>query len=102
MAPFARRFPFLARHGFGLLCTLLGLAPLLLLLVWWPLAALLECTGNEGSGMHCAAAPGLSDVAYAVFLTGAWGSMFTLPAALTLYLIGAGLRWLLRKPAARR
>ena len=102
MTPFARRFPFLARHWFGLLCTLLGLAPLLLLLAWWPLAALLECTGNEGSGMHCAAAPGLSDAAYAVFLTGAWGSMFTLPAALTLYLGGAGLRWLLRKPAARQ
>ncbi len=102
MATLCRRFPFLARHWFGALCALLGLAPLVLLLVWWPLATLLECSGSEGSGMHCAAAPGMSDMAYTVFMAGAWGSLFTLPAALSLYLVGVGLRSLLRRPAARR
>ncbi len=102
MGTLRRRSPFLARHWFGALCTLLGLAPLVLLLAWWPLATLLECSGNEGSGMHCAAAPGLSDMAYTMFMVGAWGSMFTLPAALSLYLVGAALRWLLRGPGTSR
>ncbi|WCM93251.1 hypothetical protein M5C99_00520 [Acidovorax sp. NCPPB 2350] len=91
---------FLVRHWFGALCLLAGAAPLLLLLVYWPLSALLGCSGNEGSGIHCSAAPGLSDAAYSVFLLGAWGSLFTLPAALGLYLAGAALRWLLRRAPA--
>ncbi|MDA8455686.1 hypothetical protein M4R22_13015 [Acidovorax sp. GBBC 3334] len=102
MATPSRRSSFLARCWFGVLCALLGLAPLLLLLVYWPMATLLDCAGNEGSGIHCAGAPWLSDAAYSMFLMGAWGSFFTLPTALTLYLAGAGLRWLLHRPASPR
>ncbi len=92
---------FVARSWFGLLCIALGFAPVLLLLLAWPLLRLLGCEGNEGTGMQCAAAPWLSDAAYSVLLIGAWGSMFTLPAALMLYLAGVVVRWLARPPAQR-
>lgn len=92
---------FAVRCWFGLLCIVLGLAPVLLLLLSWPLLRLLGCEGNEGSGMQCAAAPGLSDAAYSVLMIGAWGSMFTLPSALMLYMAGVGVRWLARPPAQR-
>ncbi|GKT25578.1 hypothetical protein [Acidovorax sp. SUPP3334] len=95
----ARRF--IVRCWFGLLCTLLGLVPLLVLLVGWPLLRLLGCEGNEGSGMQCAGAPGLSDAAYTVLMVGAWGSMFTLPSALGLYVCGAVVRWVMRSPMQR-
>ncbi len=92
---------FVVRSWFGLLCIFLGFLPVLLLLVGWPLFHLLGCQGNEGSGMQCASAPWLSDVAYSVLLIGAWGSMFTLPSALVLYLAGVVVRWIAREPTQR-
>ena len=81
----------------GAICVLLALSPLLLLVICMPLFWLLECAGNEGTGVRCALAPGLSDFASSVSGIGTWGVFFTLPVAVVLYVVGAIVRFFARR-----
>jgi hypothetical protein len=73
---------------FFLFCAAAGFAPLIAMILFTPIAAHFGCSGNEGTGVTCKGAPGLSSMAAAIFGLGIWGCFFTLPAAAVLFLIG--------------
>lgn len=80
------RWPCLRRVGrWALLLTFL---PALLLIAFLPVAWWFGCTGNEGTGLRCAQAPGLNEAATSIMFAGTWGLLLSAAAGLLLFALG--------------